>query len=248
MKKKLTLIIFSIFQLTTLYSQNSEDEIMLLNKKHLPYLENNISMNIASSVLNNILDSSDFTNNTVISNKSKLYSLTLTNNSFEIITLVDSKNSDSIYADVINKGYNDINMLCKYLVGFYYGVILPNSAEVIRSSSVDLEYEHIYEYKGETSRNTYLFKNDILDRALVFQNGSIVPNVESTYKFREKKRYHYLSEFKSFNRNYNFLFNLFITYKDLDDILVPEKFIVEVTSGENHTKFIYEANTQRITE
>lgn len=240
MKKNYFVLTLFFINITFLFSQNTDDKILLLNQTHLPYFGNNISMYIESPVFNDSMKKKGLTKELLGLAKSELFVLSFKDNSFELGDILNSYTNNSITKEELIVGYNDIKMLLRYLNGFYYGLLLHNEMSVVKKTDSEMVFEYLYEYKGQKSRNTYLFKNNILSEVKIFKDDSDIPMVESEYKFTTKNNKHYLSEMKTINRNHGgFFFNIFISYDTLDIILFPKEFTVEISSGLNKSNFIY---------
>lgn len=235
-----------IFSGSLTFAQGVGSGIEEINRRHLPYVDVTLVMNIESVTLREYLKKSK---EQLGLDTRTVFLVTLKDNGYTIETSEPAAKlarEDPSLTSALDDGHADVAMLLKYLKGFYFDTLLaPNVEQKSHTPSED-EYELNYEYRGMKWRNTYSLRDGLIAKALTYQSGSDAWEVEVDYRLVEKNGRQYLAGFKSDNRYHGFLFDYSVRYKSLGEYLVPIEFTVEVRSRDRKAKFVYEVCNQRI--
>lgn len=231
-------------------NSSTESRIENINKKHLPYLDITLSLNIESPELREYIQNSK---GQYRIDASEVYLVTLKDNRYFIeisAAATDLGKKNDSFKSALDDGYNDVVMLLKYLQGFYYGILLTPNVVEIKYTAAESKYELNYEYKGIKCKNVATFHEGFLYRARVYQTAADTYDVEIKYNFKERNGLYYLEGFRSENRHHGFLFNYYIRYKNLSELLVPSMFNVEVKWGNKSMRksmrYVYIATNHKI--
>ena len=228
----------SIFILLCVFSQNVDNSYSEINNQHLPYRDTIIVFNISCPKLDALYAKYPELNDSLCP-KEDIFTLELENNKISITTniKVSEFSNDDIKQQITNSK-EQIEMLVKYLSGFYYGSLLEGNLVPETVGNIT-SYTYNYEYKGIKCKNIYKLSNNLLSNALIYQTNSDKADVDIKYYYTLYREKNYLEHFESLNSFHNFSFNLYISYSEHGNYLYPSGFKTTVSQNGKSVEMKY---------
>ena len=233
MKKYSTLLISFIFSVVLLSCASNKtstaasvsngplDSITTINKNCSPYSDKYLEF----SIITNEVQMSKYEDKNI-------FKVILDHGDINLDLTEKYKNLGSTEEEneFIIKSVSEIQMLFKYLAGFYFGDLLTQELTIQTNPKNDLVdflvYFKEYNYTDLDCINYYLIENGLVQEFQTYIKDNPQIQVDTKYKYKTFNNKNYLLGFDSINNFHSFTFALEIDYIEMNDILVPTQFRV----------------------
>lgn len=230
---------------TTMTKEEISNYLLIVNSNCAPYKEKYIEF----SIMTNEIQKSNYEDKNI-------FKVIIDHGILKIGVYDKYKNLGSTEEEqeFIRKSVSEINMLLKYLSGFYFGEILTGELEISTKPNNNLIFYNEYNYNNTDCINYFNIENNLLTEFQTYIKNNLQMQVDTKYKYTSYKNKNYLQSFESNNYFHSLYFALDVSYQEKEEFLIPEQFTLTTKQYVNNdgeiglltTKFIILIDRQLI--